>query len=94
MGFRQHNSPPTTWRRKLREELLAAGLPDFVVDDDSRWNYVLLHGYDHQSGWSPAWITPEQARELLRLIGLHCEASSSLWLFQALEQRAGAREPA
>jgi len=67
--------------------LLAAGLPDFVVDDERRWNYVLLHGDDLESGWSPSWITKEQAGDLLRLIGSHYENRSGLDLFPTLEKR-------
>jgi hypothetical protein len=88
MSFRQHNKDPdTAWRRKLRGELLATGLPDFIIDDDRRWNYVLLHDYDPESGWNPSWITKEQARDLLQLLRSHYEQSTALWLFDSLEKR-------
>ncbi|OAI56036.1 hypothetical protein AYO49_04905 [Verrucomicrobiaceae bacterium SCGC AG-212-N21] len=89
MSFRQRNkSPDTAWRRTRRPELLAAGLPDFVIDDERRWTYVLLHGDDElESGWSPAWIAPEQAAALLRLLQSHYEESVGLELFRALEKR-------
>ena len=53
MSFRQHNkNPDAVWRNEHREELLRAGMPDFVLDDERRWHYVLLHGADEfESGW-------------------------------------------
>ena len=88
MSFRQHNkNPDTAWRRSFRQELLAAGLPDFVVDDERRWIYVLLHGDDLESGWSPDWITKKQAADLLRLLQSHYENRVGLDLFVTLEKR-------
>jgi hypothetical protein len=88
MSFRQHNkNADTAWRRSSRPELLAAGLPDFVVDDERRWTYVLLHGDDLQSGWSPEWITKEQAADLLRLLQSHYENRVGMDLFTTLEKR-------
>jgi len=88
MSFRQGNKKPdVAWRRSVRLQLLATGLPDFVVDDERRWTYVLLHGDDLESGWSPGWISKEQATELLRLLRSHYEPSGALWLFDSLEKR-------
>ena len=88
MAFRQHNkNPDTVWRRNSRGELLAAGLPDFVVDNERRWTYVLLHGDDLESGWSPEWITREQAADLLRLLQSHYEKRVGCDLFVMLEKR-------
>jgi hypothetical protein len=88
MAFRQHNkNPDTTWRRTSRAELLATGLPDFLVDDERRWTYVLLHGDDLESGWSPSWITKDQAADLLRLLHSHYENRVGLELFTTLEKR-------
>ena len=92
MSFRQHNKhPDTTWRRSSRAELLAAGLPDLVIDDERRWNYMLLHGYDHESGWSPEWISEPQAAALLRLLQSHYKNRVGMDLFTALEERMDAR---
>lgn len=88
MAFRQHNkNPDTAWRRNFRPQLLAAGLPDSVIDDERRWNYVLLHGDDLESGWSPLRISREQAGDLLRLIGSYYENRNGLDLFPTLEKR-------
>jgi hypothetical protein len=88
MSFRQHNkNPDTAWRRSSRTALLAAGLPDFLIDDERRWAYVLLHGDDLDSGWSPAWITKEQAADFLRLLSSHYENRVGLDLFTTLEKR-------
>src|SRR5215471_9155104 len=70
VSFRQHNqNPDAAWRKEHREELLRAGMPDFVLDDERRWHYVLLHGRDDfESRWDPSWITPEQAASMLELL--------------------------
>jgi hypothetical protein len=89
MSFRQHNkNPDTVWRKNHRSELLAAGMPDFLIDDEQRWTYVLLHGDDElASGWDPTWITKQQASDLLRLLRSHYEDNVGLNLFVALERR-------
>ena len=89
MSFRQNNkNSDAAWRRSSRPKLLAAGLPDFVIDDERRWSYVLLHGDDElESGWSPAWLTKEQAVDLLRLLHSHFESRIGVDLFATLEKR-------
>jgi hypothetical protein len=63
-------------------------MPDFLVDDERRWNYVLLHGDDElESGWSPSWITSEQAADMIRLLETHIASRAGLDLFVALEKR-------
>jgi len=96
MSFRQHNkNPDTSWRKTRRAELLAAGMPDFLIDDERRWNYVLLHGDDElESGWSPSQITREQAADLLRLLQSHHESRVGMDLFRALEKKIDERQQA
>ena len=76
MSFRQKNkSEGALWRKNHRDELLAAGLPASVVDNERTWNYMMLHGDDlYQSGWEPTQINKEQASLLLRLL-----RSQSIW---------------
>jgi hypothetical protein len=92
MSFRQHNKDPeSAWRKKHREELVGLGMPDFVLDDERRWHYVLLHGADEfESGWKPSWITPEQAARMLELLRSHYLNSVGLELLRELETRANA----
>ncbi len=93
MSFRQHNkSPEAAWRKQHREQLLSAGMPDFVLDDERRWNYVLLHGADEfESRWSPSWITAEQAAGMLELLRSHYANPVGLELLRELEKRANAK---
>ena len=87
MGFRSHNrDPETVWRRNSKDELVAAGVPDFIVDDENRWNYLLLHGDDPESGWRPEWITTAQAVALLRLLDAHYENRGGLDLLFAVRK--------
>ncbi len=88
MSFKQQNKDPDVlWRKRVRSKLIEAGVPDFVVDDERRWNYVLLHGSDEfQSGWSPKWITQQQAADLLALIEARYQ-SEGLDLIRELRNR-------
>lgn len=52
---------------------------------------MLLHGYDHESGWSPEWISEPQAAALLRLLQSHYKNRVGMELFTALEERMDAR---
>ena len=80
------------WRKEHREELLRAGMPDFLLDDERRWNYVLLHGADEfESGWEPSWITVEQAAAVLELLRPHYPKPIGLELLRELEKRASAK---
>ena len=95
MSFRQNNKKSdVAWRRDVRQQLLAAGLPDSVVDDEQHWNYMLLHGYDFYSGWTPVGITKIQAAELLRLLESHYERRVGLELFDILKKRIDEKSPA
>jgi hypothetical protein len=93
MSFRQHNKDPeVAWRGKHRDELLSNGMPASVLDNERRWNYVLLHGVDEfESRWDPSWITPEQAADMLELLRSHYPNSIGLLLLWELEKRANAK---
>lgn len=47
-----------------REDLLAAGVPDWIFADEMRWLGLLEHGYDHESGWSPTMLDLDKAGNL------------------------------
>ena len=89
MAFRQNNkNPDTAWRRSHRPQLLATGVPDFLIDDERRWTYLLLHGDDElESGWSLSRITKPQAVDLLQLLQSHYENRVGLDLFAELEKK-------
>ena len=92
MAFRQNNKEPqAVWRKKCRDELLANGIPASVIDDERRWNYVLLHATDEfGSGWDPSWITKEQAGNLLTLLRTKYTNPVGLDLIMALGKRINA----
>jgi len=94
MSFRQNNrEPDKVWRKNCRAELLAEGVPDYLVDDERRWNYVLLHGYDHETGWDLDSISKPQAAALLNLISLHFNEQSGLSLFGELARHIKGESP-
>ena len=72
-----------------------AGMPDFVLDDERRCDYVLLHGADEfESGWEPAWISPGEAGAMLGLLRSRYPNPIGLELLQELEKRANAKASA
>ena len=81
------------WRKAHRDELLAAGLPSAIVDDERSWNYVLLHGDDYlQSGWNLTWINKEQAKTILAILRSQTFWNgSAYWIFEALEAKIAAK---
>ena len=88
MSFRQHNKDKhIAWLRHNRLKLIATGVPTFVVDDEFRWNYVLHHGDDLESGWSPAEFSKSQAAHLLELLRSQYTPSVGLCLFDVLEKK-------
>lgn len=90
MAFRQHNKDAeTAWRKRQRDEFLRNGIPDFVVDDARRWKYVLLHGYDFQSGWDVSRLTKEQATNLLASLRQQYTNPTGLDLLRDLEKKSG-----
>jgi hypothetical protein len=93
MAFRQHNKDPeSAWRKKHRDELLQNGMPDFLIDDDSRWNYVLLHAADDfQSRWNPSRLNKEQATKLLALLRQQYTNPSGLELLRELQKSINSR---
>jgi hypothetical protein len=93
MAFRQHNkNPQTAWLKKQRDQLLRNGMPDFLVDDERRWNYVLLHGCDDfESGWNPSRLTKEQATNLLAMLRQHYTNPAGLELLRELEKRTNSQ---
>jgi hypothetical protein len=93
MAFRQQNKDPdTAWRKKHHDELLQNGMPDFLIDDNRRWNYVLLHGADDfQSGWNPSRLNKEQATKLLALLRQQYTNPSGLELLRELEKSINSR---
>ena len=94
MTYRRHNKDEDVrWRKRVRYELIKAGLPDFIVDDERRWIYVLLHGADEfESGWSPDWISGRQAESMLSLLESHYKEEIGLELFSALRRRIDDRQ--
>jgi hypothetical protein len=77
MGFRRDKEAArnwTTWLLRNRDDFLAAGVPDFVLNDEKRFHRFCGEGFDAESGFGTKLLTPEQ-RQLLRifLIREFCE---------------------
>jgi hypothetical protein len=89
MSFRQHNkTAESLWRKNNRTKLISAGIPNHLVDDESLWTYVLLHGYDpFGSGWDCSSLTRKQAQELLNLLRPQYPNIGGLDLINLLEKR-------
>lgn len=53
MSFRRDKEKALRWQQWLqrhRDELLACGIPQAVLEDESYWGYFLDHGYFTPSG--------------------------------------------
>ncbi len=67
MAFRQDGKQSHAWQQwcqQHRDELIRAGVPDSVLQSEFYWLKFLEEGYDLRTGWSPAQLSPEQARVL------------------------------
>ena len=91
MAYRRSESvgvESSRWRLSHRPALVECGIPTAVVDSDRRWAYVLLHGSDEfGTGWTPSWLSVEQAARLLRLLEAHIADDAGLDLVAALRRR-------
>jgi hypothetical protein len=78
----------SNWRSENRNLLSECGIPDLVANSDRVWNYVLLHGDDLlQTGWTPAWISPKQASQLLAALERGLPNEDGCDLLRALRRR-------
>ncbi len=48
--------------------LLQIGLPGEVLCDKHRWNYLLDHGYDADTGWNFEQLSTAETRIFLTLV--------------------------
>jgi hypothetical protein len=88
----KNNALSKGWRAANRGELLSAGMPDFLIDDEKRWEQVLRHGNDElRSGWDPSWISPGQAAVMLRLFHQNQPNLPSMEILGELERRANTK---
>jgi hypothetical protein len=79
------------WRLKHRGELTALGIPAEIMASDDRWRYTLDHGDDLDSGWDESWLTDEQARKVVAILGPLFPGTSGVDLVVRLERRLGMR---
>ena len=72
MSFRHDGKKAHGWQRWCdmhRDELIRAGVPDFVLQTEFHWLRFLEEGYDQWTGWSPTqMLSPDRARILHSLI--------------------------
>ena len=89
MSFKQHNKTcDKDWLKSHRLALIMLGIPEFILDNERSWNYVLLHGDDAPaSGWNTSWITKSQATEILRLLDSYYQNKIGLGLFMELKKK-------
>ena len=89
MAFRRNGKDPERiWRAENRQQLIDAGIPVYLVDDERRWNYVLLHGDDAlDSGWSTNDLEREQCQGLVEIISTFYENETGLDLCADLRRR-------
>ncbi|MCV6623869.1 MAG: hypothetical protein OIF51_19205 [Cellvibrionaceae bacterium] len=57
------------WLKLNHMNLLKIGLPDEILSDRHRWNYLLDHGYDIDSGWDFEQLVIAETKVFLTLVG-------------------------
>jgi hypothetical protein len=72
MGYRRDSEGQREWQAWVdqhREALLRCSLPEFIFSSDARWFRFVEHdGWDHETGWSVAILSPDQASALYDLL--------------------------
>lgn len=83
MSYRRKRDDWYDFVRRNGDELLACGLPDFLIQDKKRFLVFLDHGYD-ESGWfdnhhaffDSRALTDAQIELLARIVGEHVDERS------------------
>lgn len=88
MTYRKSNkSPELQWLKKNRQFLLEIGIPDSIVDNEKRWNYLLLHGDDEfGNGWKADSLGPDVASRLINALNEIYTNQIGLDLFDVLKK--------
>lgn len=72
MSFRREKERPRRWqqrRARLRDELVATGMPEWVYADESRWAHFLQEGgLDWDTGWCVEMLPRLNAERLRALV--------------------------
>jgi hypothetical protein len=91
MSYRRDGEagPGSSRWRTTHQATLARWLPQQILASDRRLNYVLLHGDDElETGWTPAWLAPEEAAQFLAFLRTHLPSPVAFDLVPALERRS------
>ncbi len=67
MGFRRDSEQARSWDRWLtrhRDELLLAGVPQFVLEAENRWWHFRAHGFDPETAFNVRQMSAEQQKRL------------------------------
>ena len=75
------------WRKKHLVELLEAGIPDVIAEDQRAWSYTLLHAEYFPMGWSLSWISEDEMKRLHALLTSTPPPHGEIWLLQKLNQK-------
>jgi hypothetical protein len=90
MSFRRDKEQSRSWQQwinRCRNDLVAAGLPDWVYDDHLRWLCFLQEGgVDIESGWRVEMLSPTQAERFRSFLIGEYGADVDRCCLRALEQ--------
>ncbi len=79
MSFRKKHDQSVTWKRwrdRHRDELAAAGVPDWIYSEKRRWLFFLQEdGRDWESGFDVEMLSGSQASRLLTCLERELAAS-------------------
>ena len=71
MGYRKKKAQHLEWKKRLQEKrelLISCGVPIEIYEDESRWWYLLEHGYDYETKWDPEGLSEGEIIGLLNLL--------------------------
>ena len=95
MGFKQNTREEfKIWRKDHAQKLVLCGIPEFIVNDNNLFWYVIQHGdynFDGKS-WHYKELSNKQAKDLLCLLIGIVGQNSDLDLVTNLEMKFGLRD--
>jgi len=65
---KKSNSAWVTWQKANRQTLIDLGVPEIIVESESRWWYFLEHGDDPETEWNVNLLSTVNAKSLMEFL--------------------------
>lgn len=93
MVYKRNKHVILEWRefqKNFAPKLIELGIPSSIVSSESRWWYLLEHGDEFQSAWSPLQLDKQRAKKLIQLLREKYQNGEATCLVQKLEKKTSA----